>query len=177
VLFWGQYHTSLGWVKFSMLDVVSRMIAVRTSICIITLSCHELLNFVSPIAPSTLLRSTSANLLTLSQTKLACSSHGFHICAPLPAGDFQDIGAGVEVSARHSAILPSRLQLQSVVLSHVLWCLGLSWCPGPGHRLANAVLLSMVLTWTWNRLPPALWLPELSYLHSNRQLKTNLFQH
>jgi len=36
-----------------------------------------------------------------------------------------------------------RLQLQPVVVSHVLRCLGLSWYPGPGHRPANAASLSM----------------------------------
>ena len=30
-------------------------------------------------------------------------------------------------------LTPCRLQLQPVVVSHVLRCLGLSWYPGPGH--------------------------------------------
>ena len=37
-----------------------------------------------------------------------------------------------------------RLQLQPVVVSHVLRCLALSWYPGPGHRPVNAASLSMV---------------------------------
>jgi len=62
---------------------------------------------------------------------------------------------------RRTYIRMCRLQLQPVVVSHVLLCLGLTWCPGPGHRLTNLASLSMVQEPCRNRLPSALPLPEL----------------
>ena len=91
--------------------------------------------------------------------------------------DYQDGGAGVEVSTRRNVTWPSRPVCATAGRRHAVTFCGVWGSPGPGHRLANIALLSLVHEPGTDYCQPS-DCQNCRYLHSSASSRpTWLFQH